>query len=73
MNSCAIDSASHSRLSTACLAAQKAVKGFPECFWWWNDEFLPETREDVEEITRALRKTGGHEAWRVAQSIQKCL
>jgi hypothetical protein len=27
--------------------ARQAVKDFHECFWWWNQDFLPASREDV--------------------------
>jgi hypothetical protein len=27
--------------------ARQAVEDFHECFWWWNQDFLPASREDV--------------------------
>ena len=52
--------------------AQKAVEEFHECFWWWNPEFRPKTREDVREIVLNLRKSGGRGAWARAQEIHQC-
>ncbi len=53
--------------------ARQAVKDFHECFWWWNQDFLPASREDVREIVLNLRKAGGHRAWQRAQAINACL
>ena len=52
---------------------EMAVKDFHECFWWWNPAFRPESREDVWEIVRVLRKAGGHRAWKRAQLLRQCL
>jgi hypothetical protein len=52
--------------------AQRAVKDFHECFWWWNTQFVPETKEDIREIILNLRK-GGHLAWKRAQELNACL
>ncbi len=52
--------------------ARQAVRDFHECFWWWNPDFVPETREDVREIIRNLRR-GGHKAWHRAQLLNSCL
>ena len=53
--------------------AQQAVRDFHECFWWWNPEFLPESKADIGEIVAALRKSGGRNAWQAAQNLVKCL
>jgi hypothetical protein len=54
--------------------AQEAVREFrAECFWWWNTTFVPATRDDVREIIRVLRTSGGRRAWQAAQRITKCL
>jgi len=54
--------------------APEAVHDFrAECFWWGNTTFIPATREDVREIIRVLRTSGGRRAWQTAQSITKCL
>ena len=52
--------------------ACRAVKDFHECFWWWNQDFVPETVGDVREIVLNLRK-GGHRAWQRAQELNACL
>ena len=54
-------------------SAMEAVRDFPDCFWWWNQEFKPSTRQDIEEIIRSLRTNGGHRAWERAQKLQQCL
>lgn len=53
--------------------AHEAVKNFHECFWWWNTESPIITRDDVREVIRTLRMSGGHRAWWAAQRIHKCL
>jgi hypothetical protein len=53
--------------------AQQAVREFHECFWWWNDNFVPRTRSDISEVITALRQSGGRSAWHAAQEIVKCL
>ena len=52
--------------------AMRAVKEFPECFWWWNPDFVPETVEEVREVVLNLRK-GGRKSWQRAQELSKCL
>ena len=53
--------------------ARQAVHDFRECFWWWNTDFIPETREDIREIVLNLRKTGGRPAWDRANALNACL
>jgi hypothetical protein len=53
--------------------ARQAVLDFRECFWWWNMDFIPETREDVREIVLNLRKAGGRSAWNRANALNACL
>lgn len=53
--------------------ARQAVRDFRECFWWWNMDFIPETREDVREIVLNLRKAGGRQAWERAKALNACL
>ena len=52
--------------------AAKAVKDFPQYFWWWNKEFIPQSPADIREIILALRK-GDRRAWNRAQELHKCL
>jgi hypothetical protein len=52
--------------------AQRAVRDFRSCFWWWNPEFVPRTEADVREIVLNLRK-GDHKAWQRAQELNACL
>jgi len=53
--------------------AMQAVRDFHECFWWWNENFIPVNRGDVREIITQLRKSGPRKAWECAQRLQKCL
>lgn len=53
--------------------ARQAVRDFRECFWWWNTEFMPETREDIREIILNLRKAGDRRAWERAKELNACL
>ena len=57
---------------TRCLA-RETIKAFHECFWWRNESAPIATRDDVREIVRTLRMSGGHRAWWAAQKLHKCL
>ena len=64
---------SNTKLEHGFSMAEESVREFPECFWWWNREFKPSSREDIEEIIRVLRTNGGHRAWARAQELHQCL
>lgn len=53
--------------------AHEAVRDFQECFWWLNKDAPIVTRDDVREVIRTLRMSGGHRAWWTAQKLHKCL
>ncbi len=54
--------------------ARAAVKEFyARCFWFWHPEATVNSAEDVRSVVENLRDYGGHQAWRIAQQLQKCL
>lgn len=52
--------------------AREAVQMFPGCFWFWKDDPVIGTAQDVAEVMRNLRINGGRDAWDMASRIAKC-
>ena len=44
-----------------------------ECFWFWHPEARVRHLDDVRLVVEHLREYGGHQAWREAQELQRCL
>jgi hypothetical protein len=45
----------------------------PECFWFRHPEARIRHLEDVRLVVEHLREYGGHQAWREAQELNRCL
>lgn len=55
------------------LARELVSRFYPDCFWFRHPNATIETIEDIRLVIMHLREYGGHEAWREAQRLQKCL
>lgn len=53
--------------------AWSLVRQHPECFWFWHPEARIRHLEDVRLVVEHLREYGGHQAWREAQELNRCL
>jgi hypothetical protein len=53
--------------------AWSLVREHPECFWFWHPEARIRHLEDVRLVVERLREYGGHQAWREAQELNRCL
>ena len=43
------------------------------CFWFLNEDFIPQTVESALRAMQYLERYGDREAWQNAQEIKKCL
>jgi hypothetical protein len=52
--------------------ALRAVKEFPECFWFRHPDAVFTDWEDVDVIIDHLRRFGGHRAWAASKQLHLC-
>lgn len=53
--------------------ATALVRAFPECFWFRHPEAGMCHVQDIRVVVTHLREYGGHNAWRQAQTLKRCL
>jgi len=55
------------------LARALVERYYANCFWFRHPKATIKTRDDVYLVISHLREYGGHEEWREAQRLWRCL
>ena len=53
--------------------AEGLVRAYPGCFWYRHDEYRMTSLGDIRLAIKHLREHGGHEEWKKAQELHRCL